>query len=202
MPSIVSALTANRQRLLLLAVALAATACGRPYAHDPVSINARYALKYTEKCSAWLRSPRTGYMYCSSPPVAVDVPGAFQPPEAEPFKTQETGEVTEAALKARGEVVYANICQTCHQADGKGLPGTYPPLAGSGSFYGDPEHHVGIIVNGLSGAITVQGQAFNNAMPSQAALSDYDVAAVATFERLSWGNADGMVDPAIVASVR
>jgi mono/diheme cytochrome c family protein len=181
---------------------LAAASCGRPYENDPVAINARYALKYQQPCSAWLRSPRTGYMYCSSPPIDVVVPGAFQPPEAEPFRTLESGEVNEAALMARGEVVYVAICQTCHQADGKGLPGSYPPLAGSGDFYGTPENHAGIIVNGLTGTITVQGVAYNGAMPPQASLSDYDVAAVATFERLSWGNSDGVVLPEAVASAR
>lgn len=183
-------------------VLLAAAGCGRPYEQDPVPINARYALKYSQECSAWLRSPRTGYMYCASPPVTVAVPGAFEPPEAEPFTTQESGEVNEAALVARGEVVYAAVCETCHQADGAGLPGSYPPLAGSGEFYGTPENHASIIVNGLSGPITVQGVQYDNVMPPQASLSDYDIAAVATYERLSWGNNDGIVTPEAVASVR
>jgi mono/diheme cytochrome c family protein len=186
-----------------LACALLASACGRPYEHDPVEINARYTLKFKEPCNAWLRSSRTGYLYCSSPPLKVMAANAFTPPEAPPFKTQESGDADEASLKARGEVVYTAVCQTCHQSNGEGLPGSYPPLAGSGSFYGDPQNHARIVVHGLTGQITVQGASFNGAMPAQGAvLTDYDIAAVATFERLSWGNNDGIVTPGDVAAVR
>lgn len=102
----------------------------------------------------------------------------------------------------RGADVYAKICAPCHQATGKGIPGAFPPLAGSGAFYGSPQKHAGIIINGLSGPITVQGQAFNGAMPPQGSLSDLDIAAVATYVRNSWGNADGIVTPADVAAAR
>lgn len=189
------------QNLAWLAVAVGLAGCGRPYEHDPIEVNARYTLKYNQPCSAWLRSPRTGYLYCSSPPFKVAVMGAAAP-AAPAFVSKAEGEVDEASLKAHGELVYGAICTTCHQADGKGLPGSFPPLAGSGGFYGDPQNHAKIVVHGLSGAITVQGAAFNGAMPAQAQLTDYDVAAVTTFERLSWGNNDGIVLPADVAAVR
>lgn len=183
---------------------LAVVGCGRPYSTDPGEINARYTLKYKEPCSAWLRSPRTGYLYCSSPPIKVAVasPLAAPAPAAPAFVSKASGETDEASLRAHGEAGYGAICKTCHQPDGKGLPGSFPPLAGSGAFYGDPQNHAKIIVHGLSGAITVQGTAYNGAMPAQAQLSDYDVAAIATFERLSWGNNDGIVLPADVAAVR
>ena len=84
---------------------------------------------------------------------------------AAPSFSKSEGATDLESLKAHGAEVYANVCQACHQADGKGLPGAFPPLAGSSGFYGTPEKHAGIIVHGLSGAITVQGTAWNGAMP-------------------------------------
>jgi len=57
-------------------------------------------------------------------------------------------------------------------------------------------------VHGLQGEIVVLGTTYNSAMPPQGTLSDYDIAAVATYERHSWGNNDGIVLPADVAAVR
>jgi mono/diheme cytochrome c family protein len=82
------------------------------------------------------------------------------------------------------------------------VAGAFPPLAGSGGYYGSPENHARIIVHGLQGSIVVQGVTYNGAMPAQGQLSDYDIAAVATYERSSWGNNDGIVMPEDVARVR
>ena len=90
----------------------------------------------------------------------------------------------------------------CHQADGKGLPGSFPPLAGAGEYYGDPQNHARIIVHGLQGEIEVLGVKYNGAMPAQGNLSDYDIAAVATYVRNAWGNDDGIVTPEDVQAVR
>jgi mono/diheme cytochrome c family protein len=175
----------------------------RSYNMDPVEVSSRYALKYEEPCAAWLRSPATGYMYCSSPAFSV-VPATVERPvvKASTYSPMASGPTDEASLMAQGDDVYGAICVTCHQGNGMGVPGAFPPLAGSGTFYGDPRNHAKIIVHGLSGPITVQGVAYNAAMPGQAQLSDYDVAAVATFERLSWGNNDGVVLPEDVAAIR
>lgn len=109
---------------------------------------------------------------------------------------------SKAELMAKGKGVYARVCQPCHQANGQGIPGAFPPLAGAGGFYGSPAKMAGIIVNGLSGSITVKGQTFNSAMPPQGSLSDDDIAAVATYVRNSWGNSDGIVTPAQVRAAR
>lgn len=177
--------------------------CGqRPYQMDEPEIAARYAHKYKDgECTSWLVSARTGYRYCASPPIDITVP-LYKGPVLATMPKDVEEIVDMPSLMARGEEVYGAYCQTCHQADGKGLPGTYPPLAGSGDYYGTPENHVGIIVNGLNGAITVQGQAFNGAMAPHGFLSDYEIAAVATYERNTWGNTDGMVTPEAVATAR
>jgi mono/diheme cytochrome c family protein len=60
-----------------------------------------------------------------------------------------------------------------------------------------------IIVHGLAGEIVVQGKTYNGAMPAQGALlSDYEIAAAATYVRGSWGNDDGMVLPDVVKAAR
>lgn len=176
----------------------------RPYDHDPLEISARYQYKYPEKCAAWLRSPTTGYLYCSSPPFTVTpvLPKAPAAAGAGGGAAAKDGPTDQASLVANGEKVYTSVCLPCHGAEGKGTPGAFPPIAGSGGFYGDPKNHATIIVKGLSGAIEVQGVAFNGVMPPQGHLSDYEIASVATFERTSWGNADGVVLPADVAAVR
>jgi len=188
-------------RLAPLSLLMVAGCWQRPYLSDVPEISARYALKHRGECNSWLTSHVTGFEYCASPAFVVmpDATVAAGPG----FKSLETGPTDPEALAAHGKEVYTAVCQTCHQAQGTGVPGSFPPLAGSGEFYGAPENHAKIIVHGLSGAITVQGTAFNGTMPPQGgALSDYDIAAVATYERSSWGNADGPVLPEQVAAVR
>jgi mono/diheme cytochrome c family protein len=187
-------------RLPLLLTVLAACQV-RPYVSDPDEINARYQFKVHTTCSSWLRSSVTGYRYCASPPFDVAVKVATAPaPKVEP--SAKDGPTDQAALMANGAKVYAEVCQACHGPDGKGTPGAFPPLAGAGSYYGDAKNHATIVVKGLSGAITVNGVAFNGAMPSQGHLTDYQIASVVTYERNSWGNNDGIVLPADVAAVR
>lgn len=178
------------------------SACGqRAFDRDVPQVSARYELKYRGECNTWLKSSVTGYRYCSSP--AFVVMPEVQVAAGPTFTSMTTGPTDEEALRSHGQKVYGAVCATCHQADGKGLPGSFPPLAGSGSYYGAPENHAKIVVHGLSGEIVVNGTSWNGVMPPQgAALSDYDIAAVATYERTSWGNADGVVLPEQVASVR
>jgi nitrite reductase (NO-forming)/hydroxylamine reductase len=113
-----------------------------------------------------------------------------------------------AWLMEAGENVYLTggnggaACVTCHQANGQGVAGAFPPLAGSGEFYGDCEKHAGLIINGLNGPVEVQGVSYNAVMPPQATLSDHEIAAVITYVRKSWGNDDGHCMPAQVATAR
>ncbi len=188
-------------RSLVFLVGLPALLIGcwpRSMARDVDEVNARYPHKYKEgTCASWLHSAKTGHKYCASPAFAAAVE---MPPQAVE-KVDET-KVDKASLVARGEVVYGQVCSACHQANGQGVPGAFPPLAGAGEFYGDAQNHAKIIVHGLQGEIVVLGATYNSAMPPQGTLSDYDIAAVATYERHSWGNNDGIVLPADVAAVR
>ena len=99
----------------------------------------------------------------------------------------------EISLFDRGAKVYRNQCAQCHQADGNGVPGVYPPLAGSDWVVGHPQVMARILINGLNGPIVVKGNTYNGNMPafgpSGLALSEKDIAAVITYVRQEWGNA-------------
>lgn len=98
--------------------------------------------------------------------------------------------------------IYQSNCGACHQASGEGLPGQFPPLAGSDWMTQDPETPVRIVLLGLQGPIEVQGTTYNGVMPSQAHLSDEQLAGVLTWVRQQWGNEASEVDPALVATLR
>lgn len=100
-----------------------------------------------------------------------------------------------------GANVYKNLCQACHQPDGKGMKGVFPPLAKSDYFANDHNKAISAIVHGLSGKITVNGEIYNSAMPAQA-LSDEEVANVVTYLLNNFGNKGGEVSPDQVKKVR
>ncbi len=97
-------------------------------------------------------------------------------------------------VMARGEKIYATYCASCHQGNGEGIPGTFPALKGSAIATGPKDAHINIVMNGKSG--TAMG-AF------AAQLSDFDLAAVITYERNAWGNDTGdLVEPSEVKAAR
>ncbi len=118
-------------------------------------------------------------------------------------------EEQKAALMKLGETVYTTggkkglACVTCHQANGEGLPGAFPSLVGQKDHMGDCAKHAALILDGLSGEITVNDVVFNGVMtPQRDLLTDLEIAAVMTYERSSWGNDYGLCLPEQVAAVR
>ena len=103
-----------------------------------------------------------------------------------------------------GEQVYKQICAGCHQQEGQGLAGVYPPLAGSEWVNGSPEIPTKIILNGLMGEVTVKGQKYNNVMsPQGMMLSDQEVANVVNYIQSSWGNkSDEKATPELSKKIR
>ena len=99
-----------------------------------------------------------------------------------------------AELMARGEKVYQSNCAACHQANGMGLPGTFPAINGSKVATGPIAGHVNIVLNGKPGTAMA---AFGGQ------LSDADVAAVVTYQRNAWDNKTGdTIQPADIAAAR
>jgi nitrite reductase (NO-forming) len=100
-----------------------------------------------------------------------------------------------------GKRVFNNICVACHQQGGQGIPGAFPPLAGSDFLNADKTRAIGIVAGGLAGSIQVNGKLFNGQMPALN-LSDEDVANALTYVYSTWGNAGHEIKPAEVAAVR
>ena len=86
-----------------------------------------------------------------------------------------------AELTERGEGVYQKNCVACHQMNGEGLPPIFPALAGSDIVMYDKNKNVEILMEGVQGAAM---QSFANQ------LSEVDMAAVITYTRQAWGNAE------------
>lgn len=90
-------------------------------------------------------------------------------------------------LRVLGKRVFNN-CMGCHQADGRGLAGQFPPLDGSEWVVGDPDTLVRILLHGLGDQITVAGERYNGVMPAWGRLDDQSLAGVMTYIRNAWGN--------------
>lgn len=96
---------------------------------------------------------------------------------------------------ARGEKVYAANCVACHQANGQGIPGSFPALDGTPMVTKDRAAHIDIVMHG------------SKKNPSMAAwmkqLSDTEIAAVVTYERNAWSNKTGdLIEPKEIAVLR
>ncbi len=132
--------------------------CGKEHAFMPIVVEAVEPAKYAKWVSA-----RKG----KAAAAVVDVNKVFTMDE----------------MKAQGEKVYAGTCLACHQANGKGIPGTFPELDGSKITNGPKAENIKIVMNGKAGTAMV---AFKH-------MSDADIAAVITYVRNAWGNTTGDV---------
>jgi mono/diheme cytochrome c family protein len=92
----------------------------------------------------------------------------------------------------RGEQIYKTKCIVCHQADGKGLPGAFPPLAGSDYLLADKVRAVAQVLNGSNLEITVNKLKFTTPMPPQVDNKE-DAVAVINFVLNNFGNKGGQV---------
>jgi mono/diheme cytochrome c family protein len=103
---------------------------------------------------------------------------------------------------ADGGQIFAAKCVACHQATGLGLPGVFPPLAGSEWVLGNDKVLVQIPLHGIAGSVHVKGAPYSGTMPVFNTLSDAEIAAVLSYVRSQWGNAAPTVSPATVAAGR
>jgi nitrite reductase (NO-forming) len=106
--------------------------------------------------------------------------------------TPEIANITKEIQMERGKKVFLTSCFACHMANGEGLPGVFPPLAGSDYLKADKERAIRAVTKGLSGPITVNGKPYNNLMPPQL-LDDAQTADVLTYVMNSWGNDYGTI---------
>ena len=90
-----------------------------------------------------------------------------------------------------GKALFQKNCAACHQANGKGLPGAFPALAGNALVQGPPAEVATVLLKGRGG------------MPDfSASLSDADIAQVLSYARASWGNQAGAVPDTEIALLR
>ncbi len=123
---------------------------------------------------------------------------------------------TKTQLMTKGRQVYQANCAVCHQGNGLGVAGTFPPIATGHAFTassaltgklshrgfykggkiveGTVKQHVDIVLNGISGT----------PMPAWGPqLSNAAIAAVITYERNSFGNHTGdIVQPSQIQAAR
>ena len=142
--------------------------CGKEHAFMPIVVEAMEPTKY----ALWVTAQKK-----KSAAAVVDVNKVFTMDE----------------LKAQGEKVYAGTCVACHQANGKGIPGTFPGLDGSKITNGPKAEHIKMVMDGKAGTAMV---AFKH-------MSDVDIAAVITYERNAWSNTTGdLVQPSEINEFR
>ena len=86
-----------------------------------------------------------------------------------------------------GREVYNKYCLTCHQADGSGVPGMYPPLVNAEMITGTADDLIRIILFGLEGPIGPEGISYSQVMPAQDFISDSDIVLLVNYLRETWG---------------
>jgi mono/diheme cytochrome c family protein len=106
--------------------------------------------------------------------------------------------------KVLGKKLFSANCVTCHQANGQGQPGQFPPLAGSEFVLGDASNRlIAIVLKGLQGPVQVKGQSFNNAMQAwEGQYTDQQLAAILNYVRSDWGNNAPEIPPEAVKAMR
>lgn len=140
--------------------------CGQRHGYMPIVVNVVSEAKY----AAWVNEKKSSAMAAAA--------GAS--------KTW-----SKAELMKHGEEVYNASCAACHQANGQGIPGVFPAIAGSKIATGPVDGHIDIVKNGKAGTAM---QAFGSQLNAS------DLAAVITFERNAFGNNTGdVVQPSQVS---
>lgn len=89
--------------------------------------------------------------------------------------------ISHPADAGEGENLYKKYCQACHQPNGKGMQGVFPPLADNPNLKNKPIYIAETIITGKSGAITVNGANYNGSMPPMGYLKDSDIAALVNY---------------------
>ena len=102
---------------------------------------------------------------------------------------------------ADGKVIYTKTCVACHQAQGQGMEGAFPPLAKSDFLNADVDRAIDIVLHGKQGEVTVNGKKYNSVMTPQP-LSVQEVADVLTYVYNTWDNSKKVVTPEMVQKIK
>lgn len=105
-----------------------------------------------------------------------------------PKETVRIQDTTLQKSMERGAEIYVDFCMQCHLVDGKGVAGTFPPLANADFLLKNIDKSIYAVKFGLNGEIIVNGKSYNSAMPDPG-LYDDEIADVMNYILNSWGNA-------------
>lgn len=111
-------------------------------------------------------------------------------------------DILEKEALTKGEQVYSIYCGTCHQRNGLGASGRFPPLANTSWVTGDKNLLISIVLKGMEGPIVVNDEQYNGTMPQHSFLGDEEIANVLTYIRQNFGNNASEVTIAEVAAAR
>jgi mono/diheme cytochrome c family protein len=125
---------------------------------------------------------------------------------AHPPKPVDPNAPKQVDMVALGRTVYSQVCVSCHQPNGLGLPPAFPPLVGS-EWVASEERAIRVVLHGLQGPIKVKGVDYVGVMPAAGPgsgfnLSPEKIAAVLTYVRQEWGNAHPPVTTEKVMEIR
>ena len=154
--------------------------CGKLHGYMPITVVVKSEAEYAK----WLVESKTKW----STKASVSAAPAVSAPAEDDNKV-----FTMADAKEKGEKLYAANCVACHQPNGKGMPPTFPSLAGSKIVLGPSDQQINIVLNGKPGT----------AMQPFARLSNSEIAALITFTKNSFGNSVGkVIQPADIKAAR
>lgn len=102
-----------------------------------------------------------------------------------------------------GRQIFMQRCIACHQADGSGVPGLYPPLPGAPLLSGPPEDLIRLLLQGQKGTVVRDGKSYHGVMPAwRFDLDDVQMAGVINDLYLRWQPGMPPVTPEMVAAER
>jgi mono/diheme cytochrome c family protein/glucose/arabinose dehydrogenase len=191
---------ANAWRQVAMLQGMSGTTAGTKGKAGPV-VKLVYLESKPQGLEALLQSPEKGVAAMAA---RVDArlawpgkPGVPPPPVIIPLTP------AQQKLFERGREVYAGSCIGCHQPNGLGQDGLAPPLVDSEWVLGPPSRNIRIVLQGVSGPITVNGTHHALEMPGLAqTYSDEDIASVLTYVRREWEHNAAPVTPEQVITVR
>ena len=114
-----------------------------------------------------------------------------------------TSEPSPSVVNEDGAEIYMTRCMSCHQMNGRGVPGVFPPLDETDWVNGEKGRLIRVVLDGLMGEIKVGDETYSGAMPPwRSFLDDEQMAALLTYLRSAWSNDASEITPGEVASVR
>ena len=110
-------------------------------------------------------------------------------------------DLSEESLSEGGQL-YDTYCAACHQKNGKGASGRFPPLNQTDWVTGDKERLIRLTLLGLQGPIEVNGEPYNSIMPQHGFLKDSELASILSYIRTEFGNEASTITPEEIKTVR